>query len=286
MTEPGKSIRAHLLNLAKKENIAFQLVIIRYFHERLLYRISISRYANNFFLKGGTFLYYYTREQTRPTMDIDFLGYKMVNDINSVRTILREICLLEYSNDAVTFDGNAVSAEEITGQDEYSGVRLFVTAKLDTIQQRIQIDIGFGDLVIPSPVRLNYPVLLPGSEMPVIQAYSLETVIAEKFEAMIDLSTLNSRMKDFYDVYIILTTQHIDLKLLEKAIHVTFHNRSTSFTPDHALFSPSFATDPGRVRQWKAFLIKSHLDLTLDFIDVLGVICDRLLPIWNRLPFS
>ncbi len=275
-----------MLNLAKKENIAFQLVIIRYFHERLLYRISISQYTNNFFLKGGTLLFYYTREQTRPTMDIDFLGFKMANDIDSVRSIFREICLLEYPNDAVIFDGNAISAEGITGQDEYSGVRLFVTAKLDTIQQRIQIDIGFGDLVIPSPVRLNYPVLLPGSEMPIIQAYSLETVIAEKFEAMIDLSTLNSRMKDFYDVYIILTTQHIDHELLEKAIHVTFRNRSTFFIPDHALFSSSFATDPGRMRQWKAFLTKSHLDVTLDFVDVLDVIRDRLLPVWNRLQLS
>ena len=206
MIGKGKSIRARVLNIAKKENLTLQLVIIRYLHERLLYRVSVSHYADNFCLKGGVLLYYYNREQTRPTMDIDFLGTNIPNEVKFIVSAFREICAMSYPHDAVVFDISSIVAEEIASQDQYPGIRLFVIAGLDTIRQRIQIDIGFGDIVIPSAVQLNYPTLLPESEILVVRAYSLETVVAEKFEAMIDLSAANSRMKDFYDVYYILTT--------------------------------------------------------------------------------
>jgi predicted nucleotidyltransferase component of viral defense system len=283
MTNTGKSIRTRLLNIAKKENLSFQIVIIRYLHERLLYRVSLSKYANSFCLKGGVLLYIYNREQTRPTMDIDFLGTNIPNEIDSIKSALREICSIYYPADAVLFDTSSIVAEEISGQDEYAGIRLFVTANLDTIRQRIQVDIGFGDTVIPAPVELNYPTLLPESEIPVIQAYSLETVVAEKFEAMIDLSIVNSRMKDFYDVYQILTTHHLNSKNLEEAIRETFHNRNTIYTPEHAIFSAIFPADVNRLRQWKVFLSKNHLDQSIDFNEVIGRIGKFLLPIWERL---
>jgi predicted nucleotidyltransferase component of viral defense system len=283
MTDTGKSIRTRLLNIAKKENLSFQLVIIRYMHERLLYRVSLSKYAGNFCLKGGALMYVYSLEQTRPTKDIDFLGTNIPNEINFIESAFREICAVVYQPDAVIFDSGSITSEEITGQDKYPGIRLNVTASLDTISQRMQVDVGFGDIVIPAPVQLSYPTLLPESGIPVVQAYSLETVVAEKFEAMIDLSAANSRMKDFYDMYQILTTQQLNPDHLAEAIHETFRNRNTNFTPNHALFSPTFPTDPSRLRQWKAFLSKSHLDQNLEFIQVLSEIKKCLFPIWEKL---
>ena len=187
-----------------------------------------------------------------------------------------EICSIEYLPDAVLFDPTSITAEEIAGQDEYQGIRLLVEAKLDTIEQRIQIDIGFGDIVIPAPVELLYPTFLPDAESPVVQAYSLETVIAEKFEAMIDLSVANSRMKDFYDVYHILTTQQIDQDILLQAIRGTFGNRETTYNNDHSLFTPEFATDANRITQWKAFLRKNKLDEGLEFSVVVQAILNAV----------
>jgi predicted nucleotidyltransferase component of viral defense system len=283
MTDPGKSIRARLLNIAKKENLSFQLLIIRYLHERLLFRVSLSLYAGNFCLKGGALMYVYTLEQTRPTMDIDFLGTNIPNEISVIVSAFNEICSIDYQPDAVIFDTRNILAEEITGQDKYPGIRMHIYAKLDTISQRIQVDVCFGDIVIPAPVQLSYPTLLSESGIPVIQAYSLETVVAEKFEAMIDLSTANSRMKDFYDVYQILTTGELNPNHLTNAIHETFRNRNTTYTLNHALFSPAFPNDPNRLRQWKSFLNRNHLDQDLDFRVVIEIIVNSLSPIWEQI---
>jgi len=146
----GKSIRARLLNLAKKENLSFQLVIIRYFQERFLFRVAMSMYVENFCLKGGVLLYVYSREQTRPTLDIDFLGTNIPNELDSIKASLRTICSIYYPPDAVIFDIESISAETIASQEKYPGIRLFVTAGLDTIRQRIQVDVGFGDVVLLS----------------------------------------------------------------------------------------------------------------------------------------
>jgi len=283
MSNTGKSIRTRLLNLAKKENLSFQLVIIRYMQERLLFRLAMSMYSANFCLKGGVLLYVYSREQSRPTLDIDFLGTNIPNELESLKAVFRNICSIYDPLDAVTFDTGSISAEEIAGRDKYPGIRLFVMAGLDKIRQRIQVDVGFGDAVFPSPIKLSYPTLLPDSGIPMVQAYSLETVVAEKFEAMIDLSVLNSRMKDFYDVYQILTTHQFDSNLLEESIRETFRNRNTGYSPDHSLFTPGFALNETRQRQWKAFLSRNHLDAGLDFPSVIGKIHTVLTPIWKRM---
>lgn len=157
MRNIGKSIRSRLYNLARKENLSYQLIIIRYIHERLLFRLSMSMYSENFCLKGGVLLYVYSKEQTRPTLDIDFLGTNIPNEVDSLKEAFRNICSTYYPADAVTFDTSSITAEEIAGQDEYPGIRLFVVASLDTIKQCIQVDVGFGDIVLPEPVRLSYP---------------------------------------------------------------------------------------------------------------------------------
>jgi predicted nucleotidyltransferase component of viral defense system len=205
------SIRAALFNLAKREGLIFQFVVIRYLHERLLYRLSVSEYASMFFLKGGALLYALEGLHTRPTVDIDMLAKHVNNDKERVKAIFRTICEIGYDADCVVFDSGSIVAGGIAENSKYGGVRLCINARFDTVRQRLQVDIGFGDIVTPAPVTLIYPTLLDKLESPEIKAYSIETVIAEKFQAMIDLGTFNSRMKDFYDVYVLLkhnTTQH------------------------------------------------------------------------------
>ncbi len=200
----SSSINAKLKNIARQKGIPFQQIIFRYIHERLLYRISISEYAENLFLKGGNLLYAMQDATVRPTKDVDFLGLHIHNNADLIKKIFTDICSSNYDKDFVWFDIQTITAGKITEEHKYSGIRLLMDAGFDTIKQRIQIDIGFGDVMVPSAQQLVYPVLLREMERPVILAYSSETVIAEKFQAMIELAGLNSRMKDFYDIYSII----------------------------------------------------------------------------------
>ena len=282
MSNRAASIRARLLNLAKKEGIDFQLIIIRFFHERLLYRLSVSDYSQQLILKGGAFIYAMQGLKSRPTIDVDLLGTQISNDIEALCEVFRQICAVE-SEDEVTFSPESVVGELITQQDKYNGVRLYIDAAFHTVRQRIQIDVGFGDIVIPVVQELEYPILLDEMQVPIIQAYSKETVIAEKFQAMIELSVANSRMKDFYDVYMLLTDSEFDNNILEDAIKATFANRETSYAENHALFSVDFATNTQRKRSWTAFLNKINRDKELEFEKVMLLISEELMPFWTKM---
>lgn len=282
MKNRADSIRARLLNLAKKERIDFQLIIIRFLHERLLYRISVSDYSQQLILKGGAFIYAVQGIKSRPTIDVDLLGTQISNDIETLCGVFRQICTIE-SEDEVAFNPKSVVGELITQQDKYNGVRLYIDATFHTVRQRIQIDVGFGDIVIPVVQELEYPILLDDMQVPVIQAYSKETVIAEKFQAMIELSVANSRMKDFYDVYKLLADNEFDNGTLEEAIKATFANRDTSYAENHALFSADFATNTLRKRSWTAFLNKINRDKELEFEEVMRLISEKLLPYWAKM---
>jgi len=282
MKNRADSIRARLLNLAKKERIDFQLIIIRFLHERLLYRISVSDYSQQLILKGGAFIYAVQGIKSRPTIDVDLLGTQISNDIETLCGVFRQICTIE-SEDEVAFNPKSVVGELITQQDKYNGVRLYIDATFHTVKQRIQIDVGFGDIVIPVAQELEYPILLDEMQIPVIQAYSTETVIAEKFQAMIELSVANSRMKDFYDVYNLLTDNKFDNETLEEAIKVTFVNRGTSYTENHALFTAEFGTNPQREKSWTVFLNKINRDKELEFEDVMRLISEKLMPFWAKM---
>jgi len=200
MKNRAASLKARLLNLSKKENIEFQVLISRFLHERLLYRISISEFSNHFVLKGGAFMYAIQGLKTRPTTDVDFLGQQIANDVDTLCEIFRGICSTE-SSDEVQFLPESIQGEPIAELEKYNGVRVFVDTQFDSIRQRLQIDIGFGDVVTPENLQLEYPVLLDDMETPVVRAYSVETVIAEKFQAMIELSLFNSRMKFFFTTF-------------------------------------------------------------------------------------
>jgi predicted nucleotidyltransferase component of viral defense system len=170
---------------------------------------------------------------------------------------------------------------EISKDAQYSGVRVKIEAYLGSIRQILQIDIGFGDIVTPRPIFMVYPTLLD-MNMPHIWAYSIETVIAEKFEAMIDLAETNSRMKDFYDVFHLLKSPNLDINILKEAIIQTFQRRQTSYQNLHPLFNIEFAIDAKRIIQWSAFLRKSKLNETIDFQEVMKSIKEHLLPIYKE----
>ena len=224
----GKSIRSKLLNIAKEENTFYQTVLTRYFQERLLYRISQTRYRSNFYLKGGALMYAYERFAARPTLDIDFLGNNISNEGASIVKAFKEICSVPYGEDGVNFDVENITYQNITEFKDYHGIRLSIPVNMDTISQVMTMDIGFGDVVTPEPVDLDYPVLLEHLPSANILAYSLETVIAEKLHAVVDLADQSSRMKDYYDLYAILQNEkYKGSALLQKTYVVDFLTKTS-----------------------------------------------------------
>jgi len=276
----GKSVRARLLNISKTygEKDGFMKLLVRYLHERLIYRISVSRYRENFFLKGGSLLFAYNGMKGRPTQDIDFLAAKISRDAARLKEIFAEICQIECEEDGVIFDAASIRTAEITQEQKYPGTRVIIVAHLDTIVQQISADIGFGDVIVPAPVDLDYPVFLDTTPPISIKAYSLETVVAEKFHAMVEKDTENSRMKDFFDCYQILIYQSnlIDEAVLEDAIRATFENRDTVIADNLQLFTDAFSNDDFRNSLWKNFLKKINWQEQIEFAEVMKVIQNRL----------
>lgn len=277
----GKSIRARLLNVAKQEDVYYQTILTRYFQERLLYRISQTRYRENFYLKGGALMYAYERFAARPTLDIDFLGTHISNDGEHITEAFREICAVECEEDGVTFGADKISAQNITEFNDYHGIRLSIPVTMDTIAQVMTMDIGFGDVVTPHPVILDYPLLLEGLPEANILAYSTETVIAEKMHAIIDLADQSSRMKDYYDLYHILTSFKYDNAILQEAINRTFENRHTSYNVDTMFFRKDFPDHPQMRVRWMAFLKRSTIKSCLSFPEVARWLQDALKSYWE-----
>jgi Nucleotidyl transferase AbiEii toxin, Type IV TA system len=198
-----------------------------------------------------------------------------------LKEVFTEICQKNDEQDGVTFNLDSLVTSEIAKEGKYSGIRIKIEAFLGNIRQTLQIDIGFGDIIIPKPVFMAYPTLLV-MKQPHIWAYSTESVIAEKFEAMIDLAETNSRMKDFYDVFHLLKSNHIQKQILQEAIIQTFRKRQTVFKIQHPLFNESFATDSKRVAQWQSFLRKTKLDESIDFQIVMKIIRENLLLLYEQ----
>ncbi len=282
-TNSGKSVKERLLNLSRAENYKPQMMISRYMQERLLYRLSVSNYREKFILKGGALLYAHERFEARPTLDIDFMATHINNEKENVKRIIKEICLVDAGQDGTFYDADSVDTEEITVNKEYHGVRVYVVAHLDTARQRISIDIGFGDVITPAPQELSFPALIDSVPQAKILAYSLETVVAEKFHAMIVLSWANSRMKDFFDVYRILIAKRVDEDLLAEAIKSTFVNRETGYRENHPLFTEVFFSARERQVLWNSFIKKIKYQEALDFPTVGVLIRERLKPYWESL---
>lgn len=269
-----------LLNISRKEQLSFQMILSRYIQERFLYRVSVSEYASKFLLKGGALLYVFDLFAARPTLDIDLLGIGVKNSLPNMKNIFSEICSINEESDGVTFDVESLEVMELMANKKYRGVRITVPVRLHSMKENLSIDIGFGDIVTPSPVQIEYPLLLDDKPAATLLAYSPETIVAEKFDAMISLSENNSRMKDFFDVYRFIQRGNLNSAILEEAITGTFVNRGTKYQEGHPLFTEEFANNSVRQTRWKAFLKRIKYSETLDFPSVMGEIREFLLPYW------
>lgn len=279
----GKSIRSKLLNIAKKEDVFYQTILTHFFQERLLYRISQTKYRSNFYLKGGALMYAYEKFAARPTLDIDLLGCNISNEGTVVIAAFKEICSVPYEEDGIKFDTDNITAQNITEFKDYHGIRLSIPVTMDTIAQVLTMDIGFGDVVTPSPIAIDYPVLLEQLSGVNIMAYSLETVIAEKMHAIVDLADQSSRMKDYYDLYYILSKGDYDRDTLQDAITRTFENRHTSYDANTMFFRKDFADNQQMQARWQAFLHKIRKNVDVTFADVVVYIQNELRPYWEKL---
>jgi predicted nucleotidyltransferase component of viral defense system len=213
------SIKARLMNIARAEKIDFDSLLLRYFQERLLYRLSISNFSDCFVLKGGLLLICLKMPKCRPTKDIDFLAEQIKNDINEIENIFKRISEIQ-CDDGVKFISSSIVSERIKEDADYEGIRLKIDGTLGQVRKRLQVDIGFGDIIIPEATSVEFPSLL--EDLPKVKAYSVESIISEKFEAMIKLAMANSRMKDFYDVYFLSSSHNFRSNELKKAIETTF----------------------------------------------------------------
>lgn len=281
ITNYAKSVRTRLLNLMNESGYKYMYLLARYFNERLLYRVSVSQYKDNFLLKGGSLLYAINGLETRPTIDVDFMAHHISRNREHLETVFREILAIECKEDGVTFDLESLRSEPITIEKDYPGTRFFVTSRMDTIVHPMSIDIGFGDVVTPCPTTIEFPMLLNDIPSITIQAYSIETVIAEKFHAMIVRDVSNSRMKDFFDCFQLLTTGAVDEAVLYDAIKATFNNRKIEYNADLQLFSESFYSDAQRLQQWNVFLKKIQWNTPIDFKYVMNIITIRLQGLYN-----
>lgn len=252
------SVRDRLTNRARERNETVQLVLIRYAIERLLYRLSRSEYADRFVLKGAMLFNLWTDTPYRATGDLDLLGYGD-SAAEALAGVFRALCSTDVESDGVEFLSDTVRAEQARENDEYQGVRITLEARIAGARLPLQIDIGFGDVVVPGTQDIDYPALLE-FPAPKLRAYPRETVVAEKFQAMVRFAALTSRMKDFYDLWAIAMTFDFDGPILAEAIRATFERRQTPLpqkTPD-ALAS-EFAEDATKQAQWRGFLRRAEI---------------------------
>jgi predicted nucleotidyltransferase component of viral defense system len=280
ISNTGASIRVKLLNIAKKSNRDYNALLNQFFQERFLYKLSLSPYQNNFILKGALLLMTYDIEKTRPTKDIDFLEKSIKNDVESLKDIIQEICSIK-TDDGIEFIKEKISAERIKEEAEYGGVRIHIPYQMHTIKGVIQIDVGFGDKIIKCPTKIEFPTLLD-MPAPLINVYSLETAIAEKFEAIVKLNFQTSRMKDFFDIAHISTNSKFDSSILMEALIITFKTRGTNLEDRKTIFSEEYKTDNKKESQWKAFLNKNKILSDNNFVDIVNNIEKFIEPIFSN----
>jgi hypothetical protein len=234
-------------------------LLTRYALERLLYRLSISSEKDHFLLKRALLFDLWCDVPLRPTRDIDLLGFGLA-EIPHLCGVFEELCNLEV-NDGVIFDQNSIQAEEIRKEANYSGIRVTLVGMLDAAKCPVQVDIGYGDAVTLKPESVTYPVIFDDMPAPQLRVYSKYTVVAEKVEAIISLGMANSRMKDYFDLWVILSSSNLEKATLLGAIEATLNRRGT---PKPIVIpiglSDLFATDKQKNSQWMAFVKRNKLN--------------------------
>jgi hypothetical protein len=265
------SVKARLQNVAGKRGEDFNLLLLRYGIERLLFRLSQSPYADRFLLKGAMLFVVWDEKPHRPTRDLDLLGFGPTEKAELAK-VFQEVVAISVVDDGIVFDPKSVQADEIREDNAYGGVRIRLMGKLGTAEVPVQIDVGAGDVVTPAPETATFPTLLD-FPAPHVRMYPVYTVVAEKFEAMVKLGIANTRMKDFHDVWFLAQRFEFDGPTLRKAIEATFARRKTNLSQSPVAFTEAFANDPTKQAQWAAFLRRNGLTgITNQFSEVVAVL--------------
>jgi predicted nucleotidyltransferase component of viral defense system len=277
----GASIRARLKNIARETKRDFHAILLQYFQERFLYRLSISPYHLVFVLKGALLFLVYEMPFLRPTKDVDFLVRSKSKDLATIKEMIQDIAKIEVA-DGVTFIPESVSLESIIEDADYEGIRVKIVGSLDKAKKTLQIDIAFGDVLVGGPVEMEFPVLLDDHLVPRLQVYSKESTISEKFQSLVRLNILTSRMKDIYDILFLASHEVFHILLLHKAIVKTFNRRGTPIGDRTSIFTNEFKSSKEKQMQWTAFLKRSHLesdktfDKAIDHLELfLEPVCSR-----------
>jgi len=252
------SVHQRLLNKAKESSRPFNELLQHFAIERFIYRLSISPHADRFILKGALMFSVWGGPVSRTTKDMDFLG-RIDNDLETIATVMKSICELAVEpGDGLTFDQGTLTVERIADDAEYKGVRVHVPGNLGNARIALQIDVGFGDEIVPGPCKIEFPTLLD-FPAPKLNGYTMESTISEKFHAMVKLGILNSRMKDFYDIWLLSRSFEFHGVRLSDAIVNTFKVRQTPVTANPSVFDSSFIDDAGKQAQWRGFIVKTKL---------------------------
>lgn len=271
----GESIRQRLKNLSEDRERPFDEILRYYAMERFLYRLSISSYSEKFFLKGGLMLKVWNSRDHRATMDIDLLA-RTSNQIENLQNIITEVASIQDDGDAISFDTQKLILRQTQTGGDYQGVSASFFAQLYTTRMPVLIDIGFNDVIVPKPQRIHYPTLLEMAT-PVLMGYTLETVIAEKFESIVKLALVNTRMKDFYDLWTIFRMEGLDVSKIKLAIQEVFANRGSELKYP-AAFTPTFYDAPETLLRWKNFLSAMGKD-HIEFKEIIEEISVQIKPL-------
>lgn len=278
MADKASSVLARLKNKAKESGRSYQLCLQLFCQEEFLRRLEKSKYADNFVLKGGLFIYALTEFESRVTMDIDFLLQRLPNTPEQLRPIIEEIIQTETDNDFVIFEIKSI--EPIAVAKKYAGIGASLVAKIKNTKTPINIDFGVGDVIVPKQEKRSIPTQLDDFDSPIINTYSLETTIAEKLDAILDLMEFSSRMKDYYDIYYLATHFEFDNDTLAEAMRKTFSNRNHHFTIEQFNQVIAFGEDESMQKKWQAFAKKISFD-DVEFNKVMNAINNFL-----QIPFE
>ncbi len=287
MTSEGdglsRSIQTRLIQHAKHLGVDPNLILNRYAVERLLYRLSRSEHAGRFVLKGALLLLVWLGESLRPTRDADLLGFGELSD-GVLAQVFRELCVLEVEPDAMVYLADTITVAAIRPEDAYGGRRVTLSSRLGKARLKVQVDVGIGDAITPPPTWLDYPSLLDLPQ-PRLRVYTPETVVAEKFHAMVLLGMPNSRMRDFFDVFVMARGMNFEIEALAGAIRATFDRRRTPVPEELPLaLTDAFGQAVEKRQQWSAFVRKSGIDgAPPELADVVRGIAAFLVPVLDAL---
>lgn len=252
MADMAASVLARLKNKARASGISYQQCLQLFFQEEFLRRLAASEYAENFVLKGGLFIYTLTNFESRPTVDVDFLMRGLNNDLARMDEIIADILAVPTENDFITF--KASKSESIAVQRKYHGVSTQITGYIKNVRVPFNVDIGVGDVIVPSAERRYIQTQLEDYVKPEVLTYSLESTIAEKLDAILQRFELTGRMKDFYDIYYLSRSFDFDGLKLQTAIQETLRNRGTAYEKDSFARIVALADDEDMQIKWRYFL--------------------------------